>query len=156
MELSLSWEAAVVQKLKNFRTFYGTQNFITLFTRALHWSLSRDRSIQLTPPHTISLRYILIISTYLRLGLLSGLFPSGFPTSILHAFVLSPIRATCPWVFIPLTSDEEYTLRSLSLCSFLQSPVAPNYYIETSNFFINDKSLTAIRARARLRILLYS
>jgi hypothetical protein len=34
------------------------------------------------------------LSTYLRLGLPSGLFPSGFPTNILYAFLFSPIRAT--------------------------------------------------------------
>jgi hypothetical protein len=32
-----------------------------------------------------------------RLGLPSGLFPSGFPTNILHAFLLSPIPATYLW-----------------------------------------------------------
>jgi hypothetical protein len=26
----------------------------------------------------------------------SGLFPSAFPTNILYAFLLFPIRATCP------------------------------------------------------------
>jgi hypothetical protein len=30
----------VAQPLKNFATFYGTRRFITVFTRALHWSLS--------------------------------------------------------------------------------------------------------------------
>jgi hypothetical protein len=30
----------IVQLLKNFPPFYGTQKFITMFTRALHWSLS--------------------------------------------------------------------------------------------------------------------
>jgi hypothetical protein len=30
----------VVQLLKNFSAFYGTQRFITMSTRALPWSLS--------------------------------------------------------------------------------------------------------------------
>jgi hypothetical protein len=34
------------------------------------------------------------LSTHLRLGLPSGLFHSGFPTNILHAFLFSPISAT--------------------------------------------------------------
>jgi hypothetical protein len=38
---------------------------------------------------------ILIISTYLRLGLPSGVFPSGFHTDILHAFYSFPMHATC-------------------------------------------------------------
>jgi hypothetical protein len=36
------------------------------------------------------------LPTYLCLGLHSGLFPSGFPTNILYAFLFSPIRATYP------------------------------------------------------------
>jgi hypothetical protein len=38
---------------------------------------------QSNPLHPIPLRSILILSTHLRLGLPSGLFPSGFPTNIL-------------------------------------------------------------------------
>jgi hypothetical protein len=35
----------VTHLLKNFPTCYGTQKFITLFTRALHWPLSLPKSI---------------------------------------------------------------------------------------------------------------
>jgi hypothetical protein len=53
--------------LKKFPTFYGTWRFITVFTRARHWSLSWDKWIQFTRLHPISLRYILMLSFYLRL-----------------------------------------------------------------------------------------
>jgi hypothetical protein len=44
--LTHSWSRAllekppIVQLLKSFPAFYGTRKFITVFTRALHWSLS--------------------------------------------------------------------------------------------------------------------
>jgi hypothetical protein len=96
-------EPLIVHPLKNFPAFHGTRGFNTVYTRALHWSLSWALSIQSTPSHPISLvRYILILSTYLRLSLPSGLFPSGFPTNILWAFLFSPIRATYPTPLIHL------------------------------------------------------
>ena len=48
------------------------------------------------PPHPTYWRYILILSSRLRLGLPSGLFPSELPTKTLNTPPLSPIRATFP------------------------------------------------------------
>jgi hypothetical protein len=39
----------VTQLVKKFSAFYGTRKFITVFTRARHWSLSSVRQIQSTP-----------------------------------------------------------------------------------------------------------
>jgi hypothetical protein len=55
-----------------------------MFTRAFHWSLSTARLIQSIPPHPISLRFVLIQSAQLHLGLPSGLFLSGFPTNVIQ------------------------------------------------------------------------
>ena len=43
-----------------------------------------------------SLKSILISSSHLRFGLPKGLFPSGFPTKTMYAFMDCSIRATCP------------------------------------------------------------
>jgi hypothetical protein len=62
---------------------YGTPKFITVFTSARHLSLSWDRSIQSPQPLPTSSRYLLILSSHLRLGLPNGLFLPGFPTKTL-------------------------------------------------------------------------
>jgi hypothetical protein len=52
---------------------------------------------QPNPYHTIlSLKMHFNIINPPTSYLLSGLFPSRFPTNILHAFLFSPIHATCP------------------------------------------------------------
>ena len=65
------------------------------FTSARHPFLSSASSIQSILSHPTSWRYILILFSYIRLDLPSGLFPSGFPTKNLYATLLSTIRATC-------------------------------------------------------------
>jgi len=68
--------------------------FITMLTRTCQWSLSWTRWIQSSPSHTISPRHFLILFSHLRLGLPSGLFPSGFPNKTLHGFLIPHMRAT--------------------------------------------------------------
>ena len=84
------------QPVKKFPTFYGTRRLITAVTSARHLSLSWTSSIQSISPHPNSWRWILILSSHLRLGLPSGLFPLVFPTKILYMPLLSPMCATCP------------------------------------------------------------
>ena len=85
-----------LQLVKKFPAFHGTRKFITALTNVRHLSLSWASPIQSTYPHPTSWRSILILSTHLRLGVSSGLFPSGFPTKTLYTPLSSPIRATCP------------------------------------------------------------
>ena len=126
---------AGLQLVKNFPAFHGTRRFITALTSVCHLSLSWANPIQSTDPYPTSWRSILILSTHLRLGLPSGLFPSGFPTKTLYAPLSSPIHATCPAHLILLDFitrtilGEEYRSLSSSLCSLLHSPIITNYII---------------------------
>ena len=79
-----------LQLVKKFPTFHGTRRFITALTSVRHLSLSWASPIQSTCPHSTSWRSILILSTHLRLGLPSGLLPSGFPTKTVYTRLSSP------------------------------------------------------------------
>ena len=131
-----------LQLVKKFPAFHGTRRFITALTTVRHLSLSWASPIQSIYPHTTSWRSILILSTYLRLGLPSVLFPSCFPTKTLYTPLSSPIRATCPAHLILLDFftrtllSEQYKIFSSSLCNLLHSPVTssllgPNILLNT-------------------------
>jgi hypothetical protein len=82
---------------------------------------------QLNPVHTPTFHF-LKIHLHLRLGLASGLFPSGFPTKTLYMPLPSTIRATHPAHLIILNFitrtivGEKYRSLSSSLWSSLHSP----------------------------------
>jgi len=131
-----------LQLVKKFPAFHGTRRFITALTSVRHLSLSWASPIQSINPHPTSWRFILLLSTHLRLGFPSGLFPSGFHTKTLYTPLSSPIRATCPAHLILLDFitrtilGEQYKSFSSSLYNFLHSPVTssllgPNILLNT-------------------------
>ena len=67
------WSRVHLEKLRGFQlvnkfsAFYGTRRFISGFTSARPLSLSWARSIQSTRPNHTSWKYILILSSHLRL-----------------------------------------------------------------------------------------
>ena len=143
-----------LQLVKKFPALHGTRRFINALTSVRHLSLSWASPIQSIYPHPTSRRSILILFTHLRLGLPSGLFPSGFPTKTLYTALSSPIRTTCPAHLILLDFitrtilGEEHKSFSSSLCNLLYSPVTssllgPNILLNT--IFSNTLSFLSFR-----------
>jgi len=124
--LLIPWCRVLLEKLSGlqlvnkFPTFHGTRMFITALTSVRHLSLSWASSIQSIYPHPTSWRSVLI-STYLRLGLPSGLLPSGLPTKTLYTPFSSSIRATCP--------------AHLILLDFIPRTILSQHYIHEGNAF---------------------
>ena len=117
-----------LQLVKKFPAFHGTRRFITALRSVRHLSLSWASPIQSIYPHPTSWRSSPILSTHLRLGLPSCLFPSGFPTKTLYIPLSSLIRATCPAHLILLDFitrkilGEEHKSFSSSLRNLPHSP----------------------------------
>ena len=124
-------ELTGLQLVKKFPAFYGTRRFITALTKVRHMSLSWASPIQSTYPHPTSWRSILILSTHLRLGLPSGLFPSGFPTKNLYTPLSSPYAPHAqPISFFSILSPAQYWVRNTNhLAPVMQSPPLPRYPI---------------------------
>ena len=101
-----------LQLVKKFPVFHRTRRFITALTSVRQLSLSWASPIQSIYPHSTTWRSVLI-STHLRLGLPSGLFPSGFPARPYTSPSPHPYAAHAqPISFVSILSPAQYWVRS--------------------------------------------
>jgi hypothetical protein len=129
-----------MQLLKSFSTFYGTRRFITVFTRALDFFpvLSQINPVDPTPSY--SLRSILILSTYRRLGLPGGLFPSGFLTNILYVFLFPFVLHALP-ISSSLTHHSNYSWRRVQVMKLLVGHNLRKYFVVAySAYYVFSRS----------------
>ena len=104
-----------LQLVKKFPAFHGTLRFITALTSVRHLSLSWASPIQSIYLHPTSWISVLILSAHLRLGLPSGLLPSGFPTKTLYTPSPHPyVPRVQPISFFSILSPAQYWVRSTS------------------------------------------
>ena len=117
-----------LQLVKKLPAFHGTRRFITALISVCHLSLSWASPIQSIYLHPTSRRSILILSTHLRLGLPSGLFPSGFPTKTLYTPLSHPYAPHAqPISFFSILSPAQYWVRSTNHLAprYAISPIPP-------------------------------
>jgi hypothetical protein len=134
-------------------------------------SISSASPIQSSYPLPTSWRFIVILSSHLRLGLPRGLFSSGFTSETLYKTLPYHIRAT--WhthlnlldFITRMIMGKEYRQFSSSLCNFLNSPVTssllgPNILLSTlsqtpSAYVPPSNSATKFHTHTERRAKLY-
>jgi hypothetical protein len=107
---------------------------MTEFIRFRHWSISWTRRILSIPPHQIYLRSVVILSSHLRPGLPSGVYPPRCPPKTINAFLFACMCDTCSAHLTLLdlidliTFGEEYKLWSFQARSFPQPPIISSLF----------------------------
>jgi hypothetical protein len=89
-----------------------------------------------TIPSYISKIYFNIVHPSTSWSSPSGLFPYGFPTNILYAFLLSPIRAACPAHLILLD-----LITLIMLCAKYTLDEKPSIFIRDKPIFSSERML---------------
>jgi hypothetical protein len=126
----------MVQQLRSNAYNYSDGQEVTMFIKPRHMRLCWASWVQFTPLHTIYIKSILILSSYVHSGLPSSLFLSGFPTEMLHAFLFRSSRLPCLTHlilldFIVLTMTRRIPIMKLIVffpqCFVTSHPEVPEY-----------------------------
>jgi len=126
------WKANSTQLVKKFPAFCGTQMLITVFKMVSYWSLFWAAWIQSTNLCLISWRYILILSSNLRLvGHPRVLLLSVFPTKIVYSFLVSPLPC-----YLSLPSHSRCFDHPKDICWRVQVMQLSVSFSATSRYFI--------------------
>jgi len=103
------WSRALLEKLIGFQLVKNSPHFMEPEGALLHSQVAATspypKPDQSNPCTTILLpeKFILLLSSHLRLGLTGGIFPSSSPPPKKNSVCTSlPIRVTCPYrTFLP-------------------------------------------------------
>jgi hypothetical protein len=143
MKLSSSWEAvncAATQELPSL-----------LWNPKVHYRVHKSPLLvpilcQINPIHTIPSYLSKIhfkLSTHLRLGLPSGLFPSEFLTNILYAFLVSPQSCYMPCPsHPPWLNHSNYRINRLTCSERYIRPFNFNLYLNVKYFLTVSMCIT--------------
>jgi len=131
MEWSPSWEASSHFVNEEFTSVFGTRCLISVYKIPPLFSVLNHKQETRTS-QTVSLRSILILFSQLQ-HLRRRLFPSGFPTKLMHVFHISPMSATwlANFFLLYLISliifYEVYNLRRSHYAILQPPPLNPSY-----------------------------
>ena len=112
MVQSPSWNANWFEDSQEIPSISWKPNFHYVPLSVRHLYLSCVRPIHSIYTHPTSCRSVRILSTHVRLGLPSVLFPSGFITKRLYAHSTHPFKShSQPFIFVSTLPPAQYWVR---------------------------------------------